>query len=104
MEGVKLKVEKSSVSKKGRTRLCQEAFESLGLKPGDDIVVSSEEKSITLAAFTDDMVEEDTIYLRKGDLNNLEVKVGDKVMVSPHQPLTDKVKKKIPWSKKDKTG
>ncbi len=104
MNPIELEVKKSSISKEGRTRMCKKAFEYLEIKPGDEIVVSSKENSISLAAFTDDLVEEDTIYLRKGDIERLEVKEKDKVLISTHEPITEKVKKKIPWGKEDKEG
>ncbi|MEF8873338.1 MAG: hypothetical protein V5A88_01560 [Candidatus Thermoplasmatota archaeon] len=101
---VELEVKKSTIDKKGRTRMSKKAFESLELQPGDEIVVSSKEKSITLAAFTDDLVEEGTIHLRKGDIERLGVEEKNKVLVSLHNPITEKVKKRIPWPKKDKQG
>ncbi len=101
---VELKVKKSRVSKGGRTRLCKDAFDELELHDGDDIVVKSDEKSVAVKAFSDDLVEKDHVYLRKDDMNRLDVKEEDTVTVLPHQSISGKVKKKIPWPKKDKTG
>lgn len=101
---VELKVKKSRVTKGGRTRLCKDAFDELELHDGDDIVVTSDEKSVAVKAFSDDLVEKDHIYLRKDEMNQLKVKEEDIVTVSPHQAISEKLKEKVPWPKKDKTG
>jgi len=99
---VDVKVKKSKIGKTGRTRVCQNALESLELEDGTDIVITSDEKSITLKAFTDDLVEEGVIYLREKDMNSLKVNEDDIVSISPHETLTKKAKEKVPWPKKDK--
>jgi len=95
MTSVELKVEESKISRGGRTRICPKAFEELEADTGKEIVVSSGDKDILLVAFTDDLVEEGVIYLRKKDMTRLNVNPGDTVSVSSYRSVSEKLKEKL---------
>lgn len=102
MTSIELKVEESKINRGGRTRVCPEAFAELETDTGKKIVVSSGEESILLTAFTDDLVEENTIYLREKDMSRLNVVPGDTVSVSSYQSVPEKLKEKLSRSNGDK--
>ncbi|MBS3817416.1 MAG: hypothetical protein KGY76_07635 [Candidatus Thermoplasmatota archaeon] len=98
MTSVELEVKKSKIKREGKTRICKDAFENLNLEPGDEIVVSKGEESVVLSAFTDELVEEKTIHMRKKDLTRLEVDPADTVSVEPYHSISEKLKEKLPIS------
>lgn len=101
MTSIELKVEESKISGGGKARVCPKAFDELEASPGEGIVVSSGEKNILLTAFTDDLVEEGNIYLRKKDMDRLDVSPGDMISVSSYTSVSEQLKEKLSRSSED---
>ncbi len=101
MTSIELEVKESKINRGGRTRICPKAFSEVETDTGKKVVVSSEEEDILLTAFTDDLVEEGAIYLRKKDMSRLDVNLGDTVSVSSYTSVSEKLKEKLSRSSED---
>ncbi len=74
----------------GRARVNKSVLEQMEVDEGDLVVVSSDNKDILVTIFSDDMIDEDKIKLRKDDLNKLKISEEKDVKLQKHQSFLDK--------------
>lgn len=94
MEDLKLKVQKRAFPSHGRSRVHVSVIEKLGLGEHDslDVGVPDTNRWITVTAYGDSIVPQDTIRLSGEDITALGVNDGGQVAVRKTPPLTDQVR------------
>jgi formylmethanofuran dehydrogenase subunit D len=86
-----LVVKESPITKNGIARIHKDTIEQLGIKPGKNIAVSCGNGSILVHVYADTLIEKDMISLRPGDRKKLSVRSGDKVSITPHLKIKDRL-------------
>jgi hypothetical protein len=61
------------------------------------VVLRHEKKNIVVRIVSDRLAPKDTITLRSGDMDDLDVKEGDMIEIEPYHKLTDELKET--WNK-----
>ena len=79
----------------GVARINDLVLKKLDAEEGHSILVESEEDSILVTVYGDDLIEPNLISLRPGDRKKLEVSQGDKVKISISKTFGDSIKKKL---------
>lgn len=92
---MKMTVKKSAVKGEGIARIHDAALGSLTIQSGENIVVSSDTKSILVTMFGDTLIGKDDIRLRENDMKKLGVKKGDCVNVEKYRKISDVSKEEI---------
>ncbi len=94
-EHLELKVEKSSIGIGGRARVRTSVFDELGLSDGDPLTVAFEDKGIVVEGYSDDLIKEGYIRLRRKDIERLDIYEDDIVKILPYTKTGKKVSKII---------
>lgn len=92
---MKLTVKKSAVKGEGIARIHEAVLGSLTIQSGENVVVSSNTKSILVTVFVDTLIGENDIRLRENDMKKLGVKKGDYINVEKHRKISDATKEEI---------
>ncbi|MGM0509861.1 MAG: hypothetical protein ACQESD_01870 [Thermoplasmatota archaeon] len=74
----------------GRARVNKDILEQLEVDEGDLVVVSSDNKDILVSLFSDELMDEDKIKLRKDDLRKLKTSEEKNVTLRKHQSFLNK--------------
>ncbi len=82
-----LNVEESPVTMGGRARINKNNLAKLGIKEGSLVVLSSEEKDILVNIYSDQLVDEGSVVIRKEDMKKLITAEGCSVKVRPHSKV-----------------
>ena len=88
---INLKVKESPITKNGVARININVLKKLDLSAGKKIAVSCGDGSLLLHVYADNLIDEDKISIRPGDRKKLGVKSGDKVILSPHSKIKNKL-------------
>ncbi|MEN6396169.1 MAG: hypothetical protein ABFC78_06785 [Methanoregula sp.] len=94
MEYITLTVQKRAFPSEGRARMNPATLKKIGVDEREDLDVGTTEKDrwITVSAYSDSTVGEDTIRLALGDLDALGVPECTAVIVKKTMPLSDQVR------------
>lgn len=94
MEDLTLTVKKRAFPSQGRARMNAATLKKIGVDEREDLDVGTTGKDrwITVAAFSDSTVRQDTIRLSTDDLAALGVEEGASVIVKKALPLSDQVR------------
>lgn len=87
---VTLQTEESPIAFGGRARINKSVLEQLNVEEGNLVVVSSEDKDILVSIYSDEMIDEGKIKLRKNDLKKLKVDEDKYVEIKEHQSYLQK--------------
>jgi len=87
---VSLQTVESPVQFGGRARVNKAILEQLEVDEGDLVVVSSDNKDILVSLFSDELMDDDKIKLRKDDLRKLKTSEEKNVTLRKHQSFLDK--------------
>ena len=102
---MRLTVKEGKVRGAGKIRLPKSAFEVLQVKTGESVVIFSGEKTRIVRAYGSKLVEDGIIYLRRPEMEALEVQEGDVICVDRLTPVSRIVKEKTkPAAKRIKKG
>jgi bifunctional DNA-binding transcriptional regulator/antitoxin component of YhaV-PrlF toxin-antitoxin module len=103
---MKLTIKESKVHGSGTIRIPKSAFELLQIKRGERVVISSGKKTRIIRAYGSELVEASVIYLRRPEMQALEVQEGDvirvdrlttvpKILAEKTRPATKRIKRGI---------
>ena len=99
---IELEVKESYIEgEDGVARINDEVLEKLNAEEGHSVVVESEEDSILVTIYGDNLIESNLISLRPGDRKKLEVSQGDKVKISLSKSFGESIKKRLHIGKSD---
>lgn len=102
---MRLTVKESKVRGSGTVRIPKSAFKVLQIKKGENMVIFSGEKTRIIRAYGSKLVEDGVIYLRRPEMEALEVQEGDVICVDRLTPVSKIVKEKTkPATKRIKKG
>ena len=93
-----LRVKVSRVSTTGTLRINVHTLEKLEMREGEKLVVSGVNRKKTLITYADELINEDTISIRKEDMESLAVEEGENVIVYPHGDLTERLMETVEGS------
>jgi len=92
---MKLTVKKSAVKGEGIARIHESVLGSLTIQSGENVVVSSNTKSILVTVFGDTLIGKNDVRLRENDMKKLGVKKGDYINVKNYRKISDATKEEI---------
>jgi formylmethanofuran dehydrogenase subunit D len=93
---IELQVKESYIEgEDGVARIHDDVLKKLNAEEGHSIIVESEEDSILVTIYGDNLIDANLISLRPGDRKKLEVSNGDKVKISLSKSFGDSIKKKL---------
>lgn len=93
---IELKVKESFIEgEDGVARINEKVLKKLNAEEGHSITVETEENSILVTIYGDNLIETNLISLRPGDRKKLEVSQGDIVKVSLSKSFGESIKKKL---------
>ena len=102
---MRLTVKESKVRGSGTVRIPKSAFKVLQINKGENMVIFSGEKTRIIRAYGSKLVEDGVIYLRRPEMEALEVQEGDVICVDRLTPVSKIVKEKTkPATKRIKKG
>jgi len=102
---MRLTVKESKVRGSGTVRIPKSAFKVLQVKRGESVVIFSGKKSRIVRAYGSELVEDGVIYLRRPEIEALEVQEGDVICVDRLTPVSKIVKEKTkPATKRIRKG
>jgi len=92
---ITLRVKESKVSTPGSVRINNSTLEKLQMKEEEKLDVYFVEKKKTLVTYADELIGEGDISIRKEDMDYLVVGDGENVVVSPHEPFTERLRETV---------
>ena len=92
---ITLRVKESRVSTTGTVRINTATLEKLQMTEGEKLDIYFVEKKRTVIAYADDIIDEGEISIRNEDMDDLGAANGENVVVSPHEPFTERLKETL---------
>jgi len=92
---MRMTVKKSAIKGEGIARIYESVLDNLAIHSGENIVVSSDTKSILVTVFGDMFIGKNDIRLRENDMKKLGVKKGDYVNVEKYRKISDATKEEM---------
>lgn len=92
---ITLQVKESRVSTPGTVRINNNTLEKLQMSEGEKLDVYFVEKKKTVITYADGLINEGEISIRKEDMDDLGAENGENVVVSPHEPFTERLKETL---------
>lgn len=93
---IELEVKESYIEgEDGVARINDDVLKKLNVEEGHSVLIESEEDSILVTIYGDNLIESKLISLRPGDRKKLEVSQGDKVKISLSKSFGESLKKRL---------
>jgi len=92
---ITLRVRESRVSTPGTVRINNNTLEKLQMSEGEKLDVYFVEKKKTVITYADGLINEGEISIRREDMDDLGAENGENVVVSPHEPFTERLKETL---------